>query len=176
MTPPLSESNVELIHQLAAKSPAAIDLTRDDHAEIVYVLANTLVSQINEGFELSTIESYLSDQEEKGTLALQLAVMLAKSKLWVRTLDAPLRISVVFAVYKEHNRIRTRSEHPHGEDFLRKKVAQLEWLFEQSPAVSWELIIVDDGCPENSGGIAKQIIEENNLQSKARVLFLSEAI
>lgn len=176
MTTSLSESTKQLIRKLSAKSPKEIDLTRADHADLVYEITAELIAHVSDPSELSEIESYMVEQEVQGALALRLALMLAMSKLWVRTISEPLRLSVVFAVYKEHNRIRTQAEHPHGEDFLRKKVAQLDWLFEAAPQVSWELIIVDDGCPENSGGIAKQIIEENHLEEKARVLFLSEAI
>ncbi|MBT8393258.1 MAG: glycosyltransferase, partial [Bacteroidia bacterium] len=76
----------------------------------------------------------------------------------------------------EHNRIKKKSEHPHGEDFLVKKANQLEWLFNSQPDINWELIIVDDGCPERSGEIAQSIIDENKLNDKVRVLQLSEAI
>ncbi|MDH3796851.1 MAG: hypothetical protein OER83_08260 [Flavobacteriaceae bacterium] len=176
MTAPLSESTKQLLGELSAKSPKKIDLTRADHADLVYEITASLIANVTDPSELAEIESFLVAQEEQGTIALRLALMLAMSKLWVGTISEPLRLSVVFALYKEHNRIRTQAEHLHGEDFLRKKVAQLDWLFEATPKVSWELIIVDDGCPENSGGIAREIIEENHLEEKARVLFLSEAI
>ena len=35
---------------------------------------------------------------------------------------------------------------------------------------------MDDGCPDNSGEIAQAIIDKNQLQDKARVLYLTEAI
>ena len=62
-----------------------------------------------------------------------------------------MKLSVVFAVYKEHHRILRPEEHDSGEDFLRRKVAQLNWLASSSPKFSWELVAVDDGCPEGSG-------------------------
>lgn len=176
MNSPLSESTRELIRSLSSKSPDQIDLTREDHAEMVFDISNALFAGMKDLNELKAAETYLKEHELMGTLAMRLALMLTRSKLWVQTIEQPLTISVVFAVYKEHNRIRKRTEHPHGEDFLNKKVDQLKWLFEHTPHIAWELIIVDDGCPEKSGEIAKTIIEENQLQEKVRVLFLSEAI
>jgi hypothetical protein len=79
-------------------------------------------------------------------------------------------------MYKEHNRILEPESHPHGEDFLRRKVAQLEWLFEESPHIEWRIFAVDDGCPEGSGRIAQQIIEQAGLKQRVEVLFLEEAI
>jgi hypothetical protein len=41
-----------------------------------------------------------------------------------------------------------RSEHPHGEDFVRAKAAQLDWLAGGLPGVTWSVVAVDDGCPD----------------------------
>jgi hypothetical protein len=41
-----------------------------------------------------------------------------------------------------------RTEHPHGEDFVRTKVRQLDWLTGGLPGVTWSIIAVDDGCPD----------------------------
>jgi hypothetical protein len=78
-------------------------------------------------------------------------------------------------MYKEHNRIRTGAEHPAGEDFLRRKVSQLKWLFEGEIDKTWELVFVDDGCPEKSGEIAERIIQQEGYNN-VRVLFLADAI
>ena len=173
---PLSESTRELLHGLSSRSPDQIDLTREDHSQLVYDISNSMLAQIRDQRELEAAEAYLMEHEQVGTLAMRLALKLTRSKLWVQTIQQPLEINVVFAVYKEHNRILKPTEHPHGEDFLNKKVEQLNWLFEKAPHISWELIVVDDGCPEKSGEIAREIIEINQLQEKVRVLFLSEAI
>ncbi|OQY27734.1 MAG: hypothetical protein B6244_09495 [Candidatus Cloacimonetes bacterium 4572_55] len=94
----------------------------------------------------------------------------------INEIKGPITISVIFAVYKEHTRIKKNSEHLHGEDFLRRKVAQLERLFDNHSNIHWELIVVDDGCPENSGGIAQSVIDNDGLGDKVKVLFLEEAI
>jgi hypothetical protein len=37
---------------------------------------------------------------------------------------------------------------PHGEDFVRAKVRQLDWLTGGLPGVTWSIIACDDGCPD----------------------------
>ena len=64
-------------------------------------------------------------------------------------------VQTVFAVYGETNRLKTKVDHPNGEDFLVTKIAQLTWLFEGIPAShgSWDIHIVDDGRPDGSGAV-----------------------
>ncbi len=126
--------------------------------------------------DLQKLENDLLERDEEQKTFLQLAVKLACSKNMVSQVKEPLHISLVFAVYKEHQRILKNSEHPHGEDFLVKKIQQMEWLFEGQELITWDLTVVDDGCPEGSGKIAQKIIEAKTLQDKAQVLFLNDAI
>ena len=89
----------------------------------------------------------------------------------------PVHVSVVFAAYKEHQRLRPASEHPHGEDALRVKMQQLRWLFGPTPQHSWDLTVVDDGCTEGSGELAKEIFEQEAREDEeVAVLFLKDAI
>ncbi len=154
----------------------SIDLTNDSQGELIIETANNLIQAYPNLSDLQQLEDDLLEREEEQKIFLQLAVKLACSKIMVSQITEPLHISVVFAVYKEHQRILKSSEHPHGEDFLIKKIQQMEWLFEGQDLITWDLTVVDDGCPEGSGSIAQKIIEEHKLQDKARVLFLSEAI
>ena len=82
----------------------------------------------------------------------------------------------MFAVYKEHQRILPPDQIAGGEDFLVRKVNQLEWLFKGQKDLTWDMIVVDDGCPEGSGRIAQNIIKVQNCGKIVRVLFLAEAI
>jgi len=50
-------------------------------------------------------------------------------------------------MYGETGRMATRTEHPHGEDFVRVKVRQLDWLTTGTSA-TWSIVAVDDGCPD----------------------------
>jgi hypothetical protein len=78
-------------------------------------------------------------------------------------------------VYKEHVRILSRADHPHGEDFLRRKLRQLGWLFSGTEH-TWDLRVVDDGCPEGSGERAAAVLEAEGTGEQARVLHLRRAI
>jgi hypothetical protein len=60
----------------------------------------------------------------------------------------PTHLTVVWAMYGETGRMVPRSEHPHGEDFVRAKAAQLDWLTAGLPGVTWSVVAVDDGCPD----------------------------
>ncbi len=165
--------NIEEVLQNGIKT---IDLTNDSQAKLVIETANDLLKEYPKLSDLRKLENDLLEREDEQATFLKLAVKLACSKNMVSQVKEPLHISVVFAVYKEHQRILKSSEHPHGENFLIKKIQQMEWLFNEQDLITWDLTVVDDGCPEGSGKIAQQIIEANSLQDKAQVLFLSDAI
>ena len=166
----------QLANKLIERGPKEMDLTDESHAAAVVDGGNQFL-KLNIGAEdILELEKVLMAGDNDSMTFILLILKIVRSKLLVKNFELPLTVSVVFAVYKEHNRIRSKSEHPHGENFLVKKVEQLKWLFEENEKVKWELIVVDDGCPEKSGEIAQEIITENNLQSDARVLFLSDAI
>ncbi|KZC95513.1 MULTISPECIES: glycosyltransferase [Clavibacter] len=109
-----------------------------------------------------------------GILA-ELVTHLAASRRVVRSLAEPVSVGIVFAVWKEARRLQPRTErNPAGEDALRAKVAELEWLFRDAP-VSWRLYIVDDECPEGSLEVARAIVEEDGLES-VELLRLRDAL
>ena len=165
-----------LIEQLIEKGPTQLDLTDEEHAEAVYEAAKELFDLGISIGDIETLEPELLKENDDQQIFILLVLKILRSKLLVSSYKDPLRVSVVFAVYKEHNRIRKKGEHPHGENFLVKKVEQLNWLFEGKPNIKWNLTVVDDGCPERSGFIAQEIIKNEGLQEQARVLFLSDAI
>jgi hypothetical protein len=72
----------------------------------------------------------------------------ARSRRRLAELAAPVHLTVGWAMYGEAGRIVPRSEHPHGEDFVRAKVAQLDWLTSGLPGVTWSIMACDDGCPD----------------------------
>lgn len=105
---------------------------------------------------------------------VQTAVKMARSKAFLTSRPSRPDVSVVFAMYRETTRMLRPDQHPHGEDFINRKAAQLRWLFDGDDG--WDLVLVDDGCPDGSGAMAQTLIEENGLGSKARVLYLEKAI
>ena len=165
-----------MLEKIIASCPKELDLTNDSHSEIIIETVEKILNGNYGISEIGKIEDKLIAQNDDSLIFILLALKIAKSKMIASKTKEPLLVSIVFAIYKEHNRIKKISEHPHGEDFLLKKVAQLEWLFKDCPTIKWELIIVDDGCPEGSGTIAQGIIDKNRLNDKVRVLFLAEAI
>lgn len=156
--------------------PKEVDLTDETHSALILEIVESILFRGHTIPELEKIEGGLIQNNDASLIFILLALKIAKSKLLAASVKQPLLVSVVFAVYKEHNRIVKNSEHPHGEDFLRKKVMQLDWLFGDIPNMDWELIVVDDGCPEGSGAIAQRIIEQEGLQDQVRILFLADGI
>jgi hypothetical protein len=76
------------------------------------------------------------------------AMAAARSRRRLGELPGPVHLSVVWAMYGETGRMVPRSANPHGEDFVRAKVRQLDWLTGGLPGVTWSIIACDDGCPD----------------------------
>jgi hypothetical protein len=76
------------------------------------------------------------------------ATAAAGSRRRLAELAGPIHLTVVWAMYGETGRMVPRAEHPHGEDFVRAKVGQLDWLTGGLPGVTWSIIACDDGCPD----------------------------
>jgi len=76
------------------------------------------------------------------------AMAAARSRRRLGELAGPVHLTVVWAMYGETGRMVPRAEHPHGEDFVRAKVGQLDWLTGGLPGVTWSIIACDDGCPD----------------------------
>ena len=76
------------------------------------------------------------------------ATAAARSRRRLGELIGPIHLTVVWAMYGETGRMVPRAENPHGEDFVRTKVRQLDWLTVGLPGVTWSIIACDDGCPD----------------------------
>jgi hypothetical protein len=76
------------------------------------------------------------------------AVAAARSRRRLGELIGPIHLTVVWAMYGETGRMVPRAAHPHGEDFVRTKIRQLDWLTGGLPGVTWSIIACDDGCPD----------------------------
>ena len=68
------------------------------------------------------------------------AVAAARSRQRLGGLTGPVHLTVVWAMYGETGRMVPRAVHPHGEDFVRAKVGQLDWLTSGLPGVTWSII------------------------------------
>jgi len=110
------------------------------------------------------------------TYSAVLVVKLAKSKLALKRLKKDVHITFLFAVYKETERLSLPTESPVGEDCLNEKIRQIEWLVSGSSKVTWDLLVVDDGCPDGSGQKVQELANKSAYRDQIKVLFLEEAI
>lgn len=161
---------------LYSQLPAHLDLTNPIHQQQIRRAADQLLFSDQDLQQLISLELEFGKNREQYPFAAHLAIKLAHSKRALQELKKPLHISVVFAIYKEHNRILSHIEHEHGENFLREKIKQLRWLCLDIPDISWDMIVVDDGCPKASGSIAERILAQEAEAQSVRVMFLQEAI
>jgi hypothetical protein len=110
------------------------------------------------------------------------AAAAARSRRRLAELTGPVHLTVVWAMYGETGRMVPRAEHPHGEDFVRAKVGQLDWLTGGLPGVTWSIIACDDGCPDRPSsadlmtGIAAAEGYPAEGHRSVRVLRLAEVI
>jgi hypothetical protein len=110
------------------------------------------------------------------------AMAAARSRRRLGELTGPVHLTVVWAMYGETGRMVPRSSHPHGEDFVRTKVRQLDWLTGGLPGVTWSIIACDDGCPDRppSADLMTDIVAAEGYPSEGHrsvtVLRLAELI
>jgi len=170
-----TDSRWDEVLAVTVNMPPHMDLTDPAHERQAFETAALLLDLYPKEDELRAVDTHITTEQMKHPVILHLALKLALSKMSLKSLSVPIFNSFVVAMYQEHNRIRTRAEHPAGEDFLRRKVSQLRWLFEGEIDKKWELVFVDDGCPEKSGEIAERIIKQEGYNN-VRVLYLADAI
>lgn len=167
-----------------ASAPSGLDLREAAHLAFARRTAEEFLADRPSLLELDQLEIDLLASRDEIPLGVHLAGKLARSRRMVEELDREhrregrrrLQVTVVFAMYREHERILPAELHPHGEDFLVRKIEQLDWLLGDLPAFEWRLIAVDDGCPDGSGQIAQSILKERAPGAPARVLFLGDGI
>jgi hypothetical protein len=168
-------SDDKSFQDLIQSCPNTPDLTNEKHADWVENASNTLVYICKNKETALKLEDAIFNSSIKLPALLLLALKNATSRFYCLDIKKPLKISIVFAIYKENHRMLEKSQHPYGEDFITRKVNQMQWLFKDMNHIEWKLIIVDDGCPENSGKIAEEIISRKKLPN-VQVLYLQNAI
>ena len=114
------------------------DLTDSDQNQAVLNIASALLED--------RVDRHVADSY--GPAVEAEAIAAARSRRRLSELSGPIHLTVVWAMYGETGRMVPRSEHPHGEDFVRAKVGQLDWLTVGLPNVTWSIIACDDGCPD----------------------------
>ncbi len=165
-----------MIESIIAGAPGQFVPTDEDHIQRLYAEADEILADYPERGALERLELQLIEAGDEMPLFAHVATKLARSKQIVRSIEDSVHISVVFALYLENVRILRPEEHEHGEDFMIRKIDQLDWLFGDAPNFSWDMFVVDDGCPENSGLIAQEILDRRYGGDSVHVLFLEDAI
>jgi len=157
------------LKQLCLNSKGTFDLTEAKDQESLMQLVEKLYV-----FPLAEVQETALNGH--APLEFQIACKILASRKFVASNTKPLKIAVVFAMWGEQNRLLPKSEsNPNGEDLLNVKMEQLDRLLRDSP-IEWKLYAVDDGCPNHSGKIARQIIKGSPLENNVSVLFLEEAL
>ncbi|MDB4442800.1 glycosyltransferase family 2 protein [bacterium] len=160
---------------LSKNLPDKIDLTNSNQDNLFFEAATDLLDKYPDTFALQNLDRWITSNPEKYKNAMLLVSKQALSKMYVKQIDYPLHVSLVLAMYNEHNRIRPKSnDNPNGEDFVRRKMKQMEWLLKDSP-LNFNMILVDDGCPKQSGEKAQEIIEKKGYKN-VKVLYLDDGI
>jgi hypothetical protein len=134
----------------AMVSPIARDLTDPAENQAVLDCASALVAG-----EMTVEEIALAH----GAAVAAEAEAVCRSRARLVTAGGAMHVSVVWAMYGETGRMVTREEHLHGEDFVRVKARQLDWLTDGT-GVTWSVVAVDDGCPDtpSSAEVMRRIV------------------
>ena len=115
----------EDLEQLYRAASNQFDLTEASHQEALLQLAESLLDLQH----TSTEHLLLLSQKEDCPLAFRLAVKLVLSRQYIKQVQTPMTIGVVFAMWGEHHRLLGKSaNNPNGENSLLTKVNQLNWI------------------------------------------------
>ena len=153
------------------------DLTNQEQNTEILQVATTLLEDPNlSDFEDELYKTPLRIKETSPLLLEALKAAISRQKL--ERIEQPVHISIVWAMYKEPSRLVSSLENPHGEDCIRAKVDQMNWLVSGSDHVTYDFIAVDDGCPESpsSAEVAQSIIDKEGYHDFIKVIKLEDAI
>ncbi len=160
------------LSELRARARVNFDLTDPTSHAGLTELAERMLGTENVSQAALRAASQTADAE----LEYRIATKIAESRQFLRSVDRPVRIGVVFAMWGERKRLQPRSEiNPLGEDALRCKLDQLAWACHDT-RVSWRIYPVDDGCPEQSANLAATILQSHAHGSKGRTLRLEDYV
>ncbi len=160
------------LQNLVESGKEAFDLTEVADRESLAALTERLLGLPDLSMEALKAAALAED----APLEFKIAAKLVDSRRFLLANERPVNIGVVFAMWGEHNRLRTKSpDNPNGEDSLRVKLQQLDWVTRET-AVNWTIYAVDDGDPNDSGALVRQIADEHPLGDHVKVLHLSNAV
>lgn len=100
---------------------------------------------------------------------------IKKSKKIISEISDNIHVSICIPIYDEINRFKTSKQHQNGEDFLNVKLKQCEELFGENEKITFNLLLIDDGCPNKTGKFIERYIKDNNIE-KSNVIYLEDCI
>ncbi len=166
------------IERLIAQSPSITE-AYDTTTPVFDAYTETIDTWYqNQPLAYSQIDK-LARQYNTDALGFRIALKIVESWRIIRSLEAPVTLTLLNPVYKETGRMQRREEHPHGENSIRYKVKSLRQLERLSANFEARFVVIDDECPDNSGGMAQEILREyaeDYDNGKYRVFFLRDAI
>ncbi len=165
----------DLLHSLSRQAEI-IPLADADAWHQVEDMADRICQRLDSPAQIKRLDSRLQRPTESWPLGARIATRLAHSRKALQWLRKPVHLSVVIPLFSERRRLLSPADHPLGEAWLSRKIAQLEWLFGNRKDHSWDMVLVDDGCPEGSGHLVREALETHHPEVRARVLFLEEAL
>ncbi len=161
---------------LAAESPVvreAYDTSTADFAAYVDHVEDVVDS--GEFGTASAIDETVRSATDD-VIGLRVALKVVQSRSAIRALDEPMVVTLLNPVYKETGRILPRSQHPHGEDSIRYKADALDRISRLNPRIQTRLMVIDDGCPQDSGAMAAAVLSDlRDWEDRYEVLFLEDA-
>jgi len=150
--PNLTTATPAEVVEWASKLKLGHDLTSNaEHTEYMGWADQLYARDLESLREIEKAISEKMPDSFKYSTRFHIAVKVAISKKLLETMP-PIHCTVVFALYKEFNRILPKGEKkpgetdPNGEDFVRRKHKQMSWLFSNKADSSFSLLGVDDGC------------------------------
>lgn len=151
------------VKMLNAATPNSRDLTNDEETASVLKLADQILASKIDIEEWKAL-TYGGKKKKPASPVVISAVAAAESKLLLKKCP-PHHLTCIWAMYGEKNRIRTKAEHENGQNFMVNKIKQLEWLFGRSKTKTFDVVAVDDGCPDKSGDLAREVVAKHELQN-----------
>jgi len=165
------EDAAALAARLGKGLPLPRDLTSNDEALKCLQLATEILKS---GVNIEELKQVVYKDPTKTPAILISAVGSAESKLKLQKCGK-FHMTCIFAMFGEQNRIRSKKEHENGQDLMRMKVAQLKWLFDGQEGQTWDILAVDDGCPNDSIGLARKVVQAEGY-TNVKLINLQEAI
>lgn len=151
------------------------DLSNSKEVFMLQELADKIVSS---GVDVEQLKNIVYPKSTEYPSNFISAIALADSALKMKASGKPFHLTVVHAMFGEKARMSSRSsENPDGQDFVRMKVAQMNWLMDKyAPKGStWSYIACDDGCPEFSGKLMEEVIKKEGYKNVS-VVYLQDGI